>query len=261
MRIVTRRFPGSTMLYKPADFKGFSLSQRDFVVPRWYRNECIDSVVDPNRNQALPRFDRSRVGSKEHRLGGRGCYQHPVIVSGLIGSGRFDQDILRMAESGTSSHDVAWQLTDQLVSAAEQAFLPVWKSTRGNAGWSSFELDPLIEDESLGLSHAERVSRYVELGKKWSSGHHNRMIKVPATAAGIEALEPLAAAGVTLNVTLIFTIDQYRAARDSVWSGAKKRSSLDQFKSVYSIFVSVSTNTHNFACRISRSLLKGCWGL
>ena len=64
------------------------------------------------------------------------------------------------------------------------------------------------------------------------------MIKVPATPAGLDALEELAAAGVTLNVTLIFTMRQYEAARDAIWRGAQRRKSLDRFKSVYSIFVS-----------------------
>ena len=64
------------------------------------------------------------------------------------------------------------------------------------------------------------------------------MIKVPATEAGLAALEELAASGVTLNVTLIFTMRQYEAARDAIWRGAQKRSSLEGFKSVYSIFVS-----------------------
>ncbi|MFO1064712.1 MAG: transaldolase family protein [Pirellulales bacterium] len=114
----------------------------------------------------------------------------------------------------------------------------MWEATTGGAGWVSFELDPLIEDADLDLPHAERVERYVELGKFWSAGHKNRMIKVPATPAGIDALEPLCAAGITLNVTLIFTMDQYHAARASVWRGAQQRSTLDHFKSVYSIFVS-----------------------
>jgi transaldolase len=64
------------------------------------------------------------------------------------------------------------------------------------------------------------------------------MIKVPATTAGIAALEPLAAAGVPLNVTLIFTLAQYEKARDSIWRGASQLSSLAHFKSVYSVFVS-----------------------
>ncbi len=66
----------------------------------------------------------------------------------------------------------------------------------------------------------------------------NRMIKVPATKAGLAALEELAAAGVTLNVTLIFTGDQYTQAREAVWRGAQRRANLDNFKSVYSIFIS-----------------------
>jgi transaldolase len=85
----------------------------------------------------------------------------------------------------------------------------------------------------------ERKAHYVELGKKWSKGHKNRMIKVPATPAGLAALEELAAAGTILNVTLIFGEDQYRTARDAIWRGAQRRpGGLTHFKSVYSIFVS-----------------------
>jgi transaldolase len=82
------------------------------------------------------------------------------------------------------------------------------------------------------------VARYIQLGKQWSAGHKNRMIKVPATAAGLAALEELAMAGVTINVTLVFTMAQYTAARDAIWRGAQRRAGLDHFKSVYSIFVS-----------------------
>jgi transaldolase len=64
------------------------------------------------------------------------------------------------------------------------------------------------------------------------------MIKVPATPGGLAALEELCAADVTLNVTLIFSMRQYKAARDAVWRGAQKRKTLEHFKSVYSIFVS-----------------------
>jgi transaldolase len=129
-------------------------------------------------------------------------------------------------------------LTDQLVIDAQRKFAPIHTATKGNAGWVSFELDPLLEDPSLGLSDSHRTEAYVEAGKRWATGHTNRMIKVPATPAGLAALEELAAAGVTLNVTLIFTSDQYRQARDAVWRGAQRRRDLTQFKSVYSIFVS-----------------------
>jgi transaldolase len=64
------------------------------------------------------------------------------------------------------------------------------------------------------------------------------MIKVPATPAGLAALEELAAAGITLNVTLLFSQRQYHIAREAIWRGAQRRKSLAGFKSVYSIFVS-----------------------
>jgi transaldolase len=176
---------------------------------------------------------------RENRaLGATGATSNPVIISDLIRTGRFDEQLQQLLDQGQSDEDVAWNLTDRLVREAQAVFLPVWEQTKGNDGYVSFELDPLLEDSAANIPHAERVRRYVELGKKWSAGHKNRMIKVPATPAGLDALEPLSAAGVTLNVTLVFSPRQYTAAREAIWRGAQKRSDLSTFKSVYSIFVS-----------------------
>ena len=139
---------------------------------------------------------------------------------------------------GLTEPQIAWQLTNHLVCDAQEVFLPVWDQTRGNDGYVSFEVDPLLEGPELKLPHQQRVSQYIELGRQWSASHKNRLIKVPATPAGLDALERLAAAGVKLNVTLIFTARQYRAARDAIWRGAGSRADLGNFKSVYSIFVS-----------------------
>jgi len=175
---------------------------------------------------------------KNRALGATGATSNPIIISGLIESGRFDQSMKKLFADGASDEEVAWQLADQLVRAAQDVFRPTWDETKGNDGYVSFELDPLLEDPQLGPPHAQRVARYVELGKKWSAGHKNRMIKVPATPAGIEAIEPLCAAGVTINVTLVFSPRQYQAARDAMWRGAQRRTQREPFKSVYSIFVS-----------------------
>src|SRR5207244_8016606 len=102
----------------------------------------------------------------------------------------------------------------------------------------SFELDPLLDDAASTVSSADRTRRYVELGKQWSKGHRNRLIKVPATPAGLAALEELAAAGVPLNVTLVFSERQYEIARDGIWRGGQRRANPGTLKSVYSIFVS-----------------------
>ena len=170
--------------------------------------------------------------------GATGATSNPVIISDLIKTGRFDEGLLKLMEQGRDDDAVAWQMTDQLVRNAQAEFADVHTSTKGDDGYVSFELDPLLEDAACPLSVGERAARYVELGKIWSAGHANRMIKVPATPAGLAAVEELAAAGVTLNVTLIFSDRQYQIARDAVWRGAQRCGTLETFKSVYSIFIS-----------------------
>jgi transaldolase len=177
---------------------------------------------------------------KNRALGATGATSNPIIVSDILKSGSQDDAMSALMEGGGNDEAVAWAMTDKLVSAAQSVFLPVWEQTHGNNGYVSFELDPLLEDLQLApKSIPERTRRYIELGKKWAAGHKNRMIKVPATPAGLGALEDLAAAGITLNVTLIFSERQYNIARDNVWRGAQRRKNgTGAFKSVYSIFVS-----------------------
>jgi transaldolase len=174
--------------------------------------------------------------------GATGATSNPIIVADILKSGRYDADLARLASAGMDDDAIAWQLTEMLVRQAQQLFLPVFQQTNCDDGYVSFELDPLIEDLALNLPHDERVRRYITLGRQWSAGQANRMIKVPATPAGIAALETLAADGIVLNVTLIFTVRQYREAREAVWRGAQKfqqmRGALSTFKSVYSVFVS-----------------------
>jgi transaldolase len=174
-----------------------------------------------------------------HERGATGATSNPIIISELIKAGEFDKQLdSLLAEKGLSDEEVAWQLTDQVVRGAQEVFRPTWESTNGDNGYVSFELDPLLEDPENKPPLKDAIDRYIELGRKWSKGHDNRMIKVPATEAGLGALEELCASGVTLNVTLVFTMRQYEAARDAIWRGAQRRKSLDTFKSVYSIFVS-----------------------
>jgi transaldolase len=116
-------------------------------------------------------------------LGITGATSNPTIVSQIVGTGHFDERIVDLARQGHDDAAIAWALDDELVESAQQVFLPVWQQTRGDGGYVSFELDPLIEDDAQALPRAERVRRYIELGKQWSAGHQNRMIKVPATRA------------------------------------------------------------------------------
>lgn len=176
---------------------------------------------------------------KNRAIGATGATSNPIIISDLIKTGRFDEEIIELLEENKDDSTIAWEMTDHLVHDGQEVFWPIWEQTKGNDGYVSFELDPLIEDTANPLPHAERVKRYIELAKQWNMGHRNRMIKVPATPAGLDALEEIAANGACINVTLIFSLRQYRAARDAIWRGAQRRKNgLTHFKSVYSIFIS-----------------------
>ncbi|WP_020472061.1 transaldolase family protein [Zavarzinella formosa] len=197
----------------------------------------LESLVQSGTKLWLDSVDPDEV-QKNLKFGATGATSNPIIVSDLIQTGRFDKPLTDYVRQGLSDEAIAWKLTDDLVRQAQAAFEPVSIKTHGDDGWVSFELDPLIEDPASTVPAAERAKRYIELGKHWSAGHRNRMIKVPATEGGLLALEELVAAGITLNVTLIFSERQYNAAREACWKGAQRRASRDSFKSVYSIFVS-----------------------
>jgi len=198
----------------------------------------LESIVQAGSKLWLDSVDPDLIASN-FALGASGATSNPIIISDLVKSGRYDQSLAHLLnDEQLSAHDAAWKLNDQVVAEAQQTFLPIWKKTAGNDGYVSFELNPLLEDPEGNLPHADRVSKYIAEGVKWSEGHDNRMIKVPATPAGLESLEELAALGVPLNVTLVFSMRQYQEARDAIWRGAQRLPNLDRFKSVYSIFVS-----------------------
>lgn len=198
---------------------------------------ALESLIACGTQLWLDSIDPDLVRANR-AMGASGATSNPIIVSDLIRTGRFDARLRELQAQAGSDDEVTWRITDALVADAQRVFEPVFEATRGDDGYVSFELDPLLEDAGCTLDPATKSRRYVELGLQWSRGHRNRMIKVPATPAGLGALEELAAAGVPLNVTLIFSARQYHAAREAVWRGAQRRKSLDSFKSVYSIFVS-----------------------
>jgi transaldolase len=198
----------------------------------------LKSLVATGTKLWLDSVDPDLV-DKNIKLGATGATSNPIIISDLLKTGRFDECMETFFEEGQSDEQVAWSMTDYLVSDAQDKFQDINDHTAGDDGYVSFELDPLIEDRERNMPHDKRVKMYIELGKLWGKGYMNRMIKVPATPAGLDALEELAAAGLALNVTLIFSERQYKIARENVWKGAqRRRNGLKRFKSVYSIFVS-----------------------
>ena len=175
----------------------------------------LESLIATGTKLWLDSVDPKLV-VENRAFGATGATSNPIIVSDIIKSGAFDDQIAALTKEGLDDEAIAWKLTDSLVREAQKVFAEVNKETKGNDGYVSFELDVLLG----------------------AVGHTNRMIKVPATPGGLAALEELAAAGITLNVTLIFSADQYHTAREAVWKGAQRRKDPKTLKSVYSIFVS-----------------------
>ena len=200
-------------------------------------SESIQSLVASGTKLWLDSIDPDLVVQNK-AMGATGATSNPIIIANLIKTGRFDSELQKIASKIDGDVNVTWALTDHLVRDAQAAFHDVWQTSQGNNGYVSFELDPLLEDPTRGPSHEERVASYIQTALHWNEGNDNRIIKVPATPAGLDALEEMVAAGVNVNVTLVFTDRQYQLAREAVWRGAQRRQDLSNFKSVYSIFVS-----------------------
>lgn len=213
----------------------------------------LKSLVATGTKVWLDSVDPKEV-EKMKPLGISGATSNPIIISDIIKAGGLDDQIAEFIKAGDADDLIAWKLTDHLVRSAQEAFRPVWEKTQGDDGYVSFELDPLLEDVQNPTPTKVAAARYVELAKKWSAGHDNRMIKIPATEAGLAALEEVAAAGITINVTLVFSERQYKAARDAVWRGAQQREDVRaKFKSVYSIFISrVDVYTEKYVPELSK---------
>jgi transaldolase len=197
----------------------------------------LQSIVNAGTKLWLDSVDPDEI-ARNRAFGATGATSNPIIIADLLNTGRFDADIAKFLAEGHDDETIAWAMTDKLVKQAQDVFEPVWNETKGNDGWVSFELDPLLEDTANTMSIEAKSAKYIELGKKWAAGHCNRMIKVPATPGGLGALEELVAAGLAINVTLIFSERQYLIARDACWRGAQRRADKANVKTVYSIFVS-----------------------
>ena len=197
----------------------------------------LHSLIQSGTKLWLDSVDPDLVASLRD-LGATGATSNPAIISGLLSGARFDTELNEFMQGEPDDEALAWRMTDRLVSQAESQFIDTWNATKGNDGYVSFEVDPMIDASESTLSTSERTARYVHEAQRWHAGHQNRMIKVPATPAGIGAIEEIVASGIPINVTLLFTSRQYQQASRAVWAGYQRAAQQHLVKSVYSIFVS-----------------------
>jgi transaldolase len=163
-----------------------------------------------------------------------GVTSNPTIfASAIVGSSAYDDD-LRAAPT-RDARELFLDLALEDVRQAADLLRPHYYETGGRDGFASFECTPDLARDTAGT-----VEQGLALWKRID--RPNAMIKVPATAEGIPAIEELTAEGVNVNVTLLFSVARYEQALDAYMRGLERRVAtgrpVDQLSSVASFFVS-----------------------
>jgi transaldolase len=164
-----------------------------------------------------------------------GLTSNPTIFDEAIGgSTSYDSDIRSLARDPRSDEALFTSLALDDLRRAADLFRPVFDSTDGVDGWVSMEVSPLVADDTAGTIDA--ALRIFE-----QAGHPNLFVKIPGTPAGVAAIEESIFNGVPINVTLLFSREQYLAAALAYQRGIERR--LDaglhlRVASVASLFVS-----------------------
>jgi transaldolase len=170
-----------------------------------------------------------------------GVTSNPTIFQKAMGEGSFyDDDLTRLAREGLDARTIFERLALDDIRAAAADMEPVYERTGGVDGRISFELPPdIANDAEASVREARRL--FDELARP------NVFIKIPATREGVEAVRTSIAAGININVTLIFSIARYREVIEAYLAGMEELADaggdLTQVASVASFFVSrVDTN-------------------
>lgn len=145
-----------------------------------------------------------------------GLTSNPSIFDKAIGGGFYDDAIREKAAAGIEGEALFFELAIEDLRRAADTFLGVHERTDGVDGWVSLEVSP-----ELAYDADATVAAATELHAR--AGRSNLFIKIPGTPEGLPAIERTIAAGVPVNVTLLFDADQYRAAADAYMKGIERR--------------------------------------
>jgi transaldolase len=146
----------------------------------------------------------------------RGVTSNPTILDKAIGAGEgYDEQLAECAKRGLSIEDTYWDVVIDDITSATDVLRPVFEATGGADGFVSLEVAPTVAHDTkatieMARSLHDRVDR------------PNLMIKIPATAEGIPAIEETIAAGVKVNVTLIFSLERHAAVIEAYLEGLER---------------------------------------
>src|SRR5918992_731516 len=159
-------------------------------------------------------------------------------LEGLVREGdAYDEQLREVLKSETEPKEVFLALAVQDIQAACDILRPTWDTVGENArdGWVSLEVDPHLAHDTQGtIDEARRLSELVD--------RPNLFVKIPATKEGLPAIEESIAAGIPINVTLIFSLERHRAVAEAYARGVQRYADaggdLSRLASVASFFVS-----------------------
>jgi transaldolase len=165
-----------------------------------------------------------------------GVTTNPTIFQKAISQGDgYDQQLSDLAARKVTVEEAIRMITTADVRDAADILRPVFDATGGKDGRVSIEVDPrLAHNEKATVAEAKQLA--------WLVDRPNTLIKIPATRAGLPAITETIGHGISVNVTLIFSLERYRAVMDAYISGLEKAKErgldLSKIHSVASFFVS-----------------------
>ena len=165
----------------------------------------------------------------------RGLTSNPTIFAKAVASGQYDDLIRREIEAGDGSHEIYEEIAVSDVSDAADVLRRVYDGDDAADGYVSIEVEPNLAEDSQGtLERARHLWKRV--------GRQNAFVKIPATPAGLPAIEGAIAEGINVNVTLMFSVDVYRDVARAYIGGLRRRheagEDISRVASVASFFVS-----------------------
>jgi transaldolase len=183
--------------------------------------------------------ERINSGSLQRLIDSRnvvGVTTNPTIFAAALAKGEaYDSQVASLAKQGTSVTDAVFEITTDDVAAASDVFRPIYDASNGFDGRVSIEVEPGLAHDAAGTS--------AEAKRLWAKvDRPNAMIKIPATIEGLEAITETIASGISVNVTLIFSLERHRQVINAYLTGLEKAKAaghdLSTIHSVASFFVS-----------------------
>ena len=165
-----------------------------------------------------------------------GVTTNPTIFATALAKGEaYDAQVAELAAAGKSVSEAVFEITTHDVATASDIFRPVYDRSGGFDGRVSIEVEP-------GLAH-DAAGTFAQAKELWAKVNRpNAMIKIPATLEGLEAIADATALGISVNVTLIFSLERHRAVINAYLSGLERAKAagidLSTIHSVASFFVS-----------------------